>query len=306
MAKQASGYVWLDGKFVNWGDAKVHLLTHSLQYGSGVFEGIRCYNTKKGPAIFRLREHMCRFMQSMKIYGMVPKFTQRQLEEAALSTISKNNLPDAYIRPFAFYPDAGIGFNVRGKSTSIAMMALRFVSLFAGHNKGIRCKTSTWLRINSSAIPAAAKASGNYINSILASKEANDSGYDEAILMAESGLVAEGPGENIFIVQDNILITPPKSANILLGITRDSILRLAKAEGIKAVERDIRKEELYTSDEVFFAGTAAEITPIISVDSRIVGDGVPGRLATSLASKYSRAVRGEDRRFTAWLSYIKS
>lgn len=300
-----ANYVWLDGRFVRFEDAKVHVLTHSLQYGSGVFEGIRCYNTRRGPAIFRLHEHAKRFFNSAKIYGMPLKFNIRQFEEANIALINKNKLDSAYIRPFAFYKDIGIGFNVRGKTTSLSISALKFGNLFEDEPKGVRCKVSSWLRINSSILPASAKVSGNYINSILASKEANDSGYDEAILMSSLGTVAEGPGENIFIVEDNVLITPPKSANILLGITRDSIIKIAESTGLQVEERDIRREELYDCDEIFFTGTAAEITPIISVDSKITGNGKIGPITSQLKDRYSKIATGEDKEFVHWLTFTK-
>lgn len=302
MAKQQ--YVWLDGKFVKWEEANVHLLTHSMQYGSGMFEGIRSYETDKGAAVFRLSDHIRRFTNSIKIYGMPCKFTQKQLEGAVTATIAKNGLTDSYIRPFIFYKDVGIGFNVKGKGTSVAIMAVPFGSLFEDHMKGLRCKTSTWLRINSGILPSTAKASGNYLNSLIASQEANNSGYDETIMLTNMGMVAEGPGENIFVVQDNVLITPPKSADILVGITRDAILKLAEHAGIKTEERDLRKDELYTSDEVFFTGTAAEVTPIVSVDSRIVGAGKPGPITLVLADKYSKTVHGKTKEFGQWLTYV--
>ncbi len=297
-------YLWLDGKLIKFEAAKVHILTHSLQYGSGVFEGIRCYKTPTGPAVFRLHDHMKRLVNSAKTYGMPLKFTTKQLEGAAITTMSKNGLEEAYIRPFAFYSDVGIGFNVKGKQTSVAIAAVHFGSLF-NPSKGIRCKVSSWLRINSSILPVGAKASGNYLNSLLASQEANNSGYDEAILLSGDGKVAEGPGENIFVVQDGVVITPPKSSDILVGITRDSVLKIAENIGLEVEERDLRREELYTSDEVFFTGTAAEVTPIISVDSRQVGDGKPGPMTTMLSDRYSRIVRGGDKEFASWLTYVR-
>lgn len=300
-----NSYTWLDGKFVKSEDAKVNVLTHSLQYGSGIFEGIRCYETKKGPAIFRLGDHVKRFFDSAKIYGMPLNFTQRQLEDAICGTITKNKLRSAYIRPFAFYNSVGIGFSTKGKTTSVAIVALPFGNLFGEKHSGLRCKVSSWQRINSSILPAGAKASGNYLNSIIASRDAQDSGYDEAILLTGFGrTVAEGPGENIFVVQDGALVTPPKSSDILLGITRDTVIRLAQRAGLTVHEREIRREELYTSDEVFFTGTAAEITPIISVDSRPVGSGKPGPVTLILSEKYTQLVKGEGKEFSDWLRVV--
>lgn len=300
-----TSYVWIDDKFVKSDDAKVNILTHSLQYGSGIFEGIRCYETKNGPAIFRLHDHIKRFFNSAKIYGMPLNFTPKQIEEAAYETVAKNKLRSAYIRPFAFYNDTNIGFSTKGKATSVAVAAVHFGNLFDSPN-GLRCKVSSWQRINSSILPAGAKASGNYLNSIMASKEAQDSGYDEAILLTNSGrTVAEGPGENIFVVQDCELVTPPRSSDILLGITRDTIIKLAERLGISVCERDIRREELYTSDEVFFAGTAAQIQPIISVDSRRVGIGKPGPITLTLSNEYLQLVKGEKKEFSGWLRLVK-
>jgi branched-chain amino acid aminotransferase len=304
MNMAGKGYMWLDGRFVKFEDARVNILTHSLQYGSGIFEGVRCYDTMNGPAVFRMHDHMKRFMNSAKIYGMPINFTQKQLEDAVCGTVSKNKLKSAYIRPFAFYNDVGIGFSTKGKTTSVAIAALEFGRLF-GESKGLKCKVSSWQRINSAILPVEAKASGNYLNSIIASKEAQDSGYDEAILMSDSGkTVAEGPGENIFVVQDGEIITPPKSADILLGITRDSIIKLAASLGIKVHERNIRKEELYTSDEAFFTGTAAEIQAITSVDSRQVGNGRQGPVTGRLSDEYSKIVKGENKKFAGWLTPI--
>ena len=300
-----SSYVWLDGKFVKFEDAKVSILTHSLQYGSGIFEGIRFYETGKGPAVFRLKEHAKRFFNSAKIYGMPLKINQKDLEEAICATVSKNGIKEGYIRPFGFYNSIGIGFNVRGLTTSVAIAAVPYKGLYGGHAKGLRCKVSSWQRINSAILPAEAKASGNYINSILAAKDAQDSGYDETILLSNNGkTVAEGPGDNIFVVQDGVLVTPPKSSDILLGITRDTIIKIAEGLKIPVQERDIRREELYTSDEAFFTGTAAEVEPISSIDSRVLGDGSVGPITELLKSKYSDVVRGKDKAHLSWLTVV--
>ena len=298
-------FIWLDGKYVKFQDAKVHVLTHSLQYGSGIFEGIRCYSTPKGPAVFRLHEHAKRFFHTAHTYKMPLKLSMKEFEQAVIGTINKNKLKSAYIRPFGYYKEYGIGFTTKGKTTSVAIAAMDFGPLFGEGQKGLNCMVSSWLRINSSILPASAKVSGNYINSILASQEANEAGYDEAILMSNLGTVAEGPGENIFVVQDNILVTPPKSANILLGITRDSVIRIAESIGLEVEERDLRREELYTSDEVFFSGTAAEIVPIVSVDSRTVGTGKLGPITKMLQDRYTKVTHGEDTMFIDWLTFTQ-
>ena len=300
-----SSYMWLDGKFVNFEDAKVNILTHSLQYGSGIFEGIRFYETSRGPAVFRLKEHTRRFFNSAKIYGMPLKINPRQFEDALLATVSKNGIKEGYIRPFGFYNSVGIGFNTRGLTTSVAIAVVPYKGLYGEHAKGLRCKVSSWQRINSAILPAEAKASGNYINSILAAKDAQDSGYDETILLSNNGkTVAEGPGDNIFVVQDGVLITPPKSSDILLGITRDTIIKLAEELKIPVQERDIRREELYTSDEAFFTGTAAEVETISSIDSRVLGDGSTGPVTSLLKNKYSDVVHGKDKKHLPWLTVV--
>lgn len=297
-------YVWMDNKFVDFRKANVHLLTHSLQYGSGVFEGIRAYSTDKGPAIFRLGEHSRRFMRSAKIVGMDLGMGQRRIEEAIISIVKKNRLQSCYIRPFAFYNDNRIGLSVLGKKVSVAIAALEFGNYFTDKDKGIRCKISSWQRMNSYVLPPEAKLSGNYANSILASLEAKLSGSDEAILLSPDGYVAEGPGENIFLVEDGRVLTPSKDSDILLGITRDSMLKIAESMGLETEERMIHREELYTCDEAFFTGTAAEITPIVSVDSRKIGNGKQGPITKMLADKFSGIVHGRESEYAQWLTYV--
>ncbi len=297
-------YVWLDGKFIADSDAKVHIRTHSMQYGSGIFEGIRAYSTPRGPAVFRLKEHISRFMKTSKIFGMELRFNQDTLENAVTGTVSKNGLDSCYIRPFAFYNDTGLGLNVEGKKTSTAVMTVPMGSYFQNKSKGISCKISSWHRINSLILPPNAKLSGNYANSILASIEARKTGADEAIMLSTDGWVSEGPGENLFLIEDNILITPSKSADILLGITRDSVIKIAESTGIEVEEREVHREELFTADELFFSGTAAEITPITSVDSKRIGTGKPGPLTKTLAGKYFDIVSGKEPAYEHWLTHI--
>ena len=297
-------YMWLDGKFVESGSASVNILTHSLQYGSGMFEGIRAYKTKRGTAIFRLKEHAKRFMRTAKILNMPLGITERQLEHAVISTIRKNGLEECYIRPFAFYDDSGIGLGVIGKKVSVAVAAIPFGSYFGNRAKGITCKVSSWNRISSNILPPQAKASGNYANSILASLEAKKAGAEEAILTTAAGYVAEGPGENIFLVEDGRLVTPSKESDILLGITRASIITLAEELGIIVEERLVHREELYTCDELFFCGTAAEVTPIVSVDSRKVGGGTPGPITKLISDKFFAVARGEASNYAKWLTYL--
>ncbi len=297
-------YVWFDGKFVDFEKANVHILTHSLQYGSGIFEGIRAYSTEKGPAIFRLREHAKRFLNSSKIVGLDLQMQQKEIEEAIKEAVKKNKLESCYIRPFAFYNDQGIGLNVVGKKVSVAIAALAFGNYFEGKDAGIKCKVASWQRINSYVLPPQAKLSGNYANSILASLEAKLAGADEAILLSPGGYVAEGPGENIFLVNDGKIITPSKDSDILLGITRNSIIKVAESMGFEVEERLVHKEELYTCDEAFFTGTAAELTPITSIDSRKIGNGKPGPITKVLGDKFSGVVHGKEREYMQWLTFL--
>lgn len=297
-------YVWMDGKFVDFKEANVHILTHSLQYGSGIFEGIRTYQTRRGHEVFRLDDHVRRFFNTAKIYAMEIGYDEETLKKAITDLVKKNKLETCYIRPIAFYNDTRIGLNVTGKRISIAIAAVPLGNYFENKNKGIRCNVSSWRRINSEILPPHGKASGNYRNSILASEEAKKNGADEAIMLTLDGYVAEGPGENIFFVQDSKLLTPPKSSDILLGITRDSVIKIAESAGIVVEERDMHREELYTADELFFSGTAAEITPIISVDGRKVGRGHIGPVTKIISDSFSQIVKGENSLFESWLTPI--
>ncbi|MVT35231.1 MAG: branched-chain amino acid transaminase [Euryarchaeota archaeon] len=295
--------VWWDGKFIEYKDAKVPILTHSLQYGSGIFEGIRAYKNEKGSAVFRLRDHIKRFFNTAKIYRIDLKYSMDEISQAILELLRINKLDECYIRPFAFYRDDSIGLSPFGKETSIYIAAVPF-DKYLSKSSGIRCKTSTWRRINSKILPVQAKASGNYLNSLIANLEARSLGFDEAIMLGENGYVAEGPGENIFIVKDGALITPPDESDILLGITRDSIIKIAGHLGIKTLERNIHREEIYVADEAFFAGTAAEITPISSVDGITIGDGNIGKITSTLINEYMNVVHGRNEYFRDWLTQV--
>ena len=298
-------YSWLDGKFIAVVSAQVPILTHSMQYASGVFEGLRAYKTQKGTAVFRLDDHMKRLLNSAKIYNIKVPYTADELSAAALALVKRNALDSCYIRPFVFYNDHHIGLSPVGKKVSVFIAAVRFGAYFAsGKETGISCKISTWRRINSSIMPPEAKASGNYANSMLANVEAKMAGADEAILLSVDGNVAEGPGENIFLVQNGKVITPSKESDILAGITRDSVLKIAQNMGLETEERKVHGEELYTSDELFFTGTASEVTPITKVDSKKIGSGKPGPITKTLAAKYSEVVSGANIEFGSWLTYI--
>jgi branched-chain amino acid aminotransferase len=297
--------VWLDGELVPFKDASVPILTHSMQYGSGVFEGIRAYDTGKGAAVFRLDDHVRRFFNSAKMYYMDTGYNESGIAAAIKKTVKANDLKAAYIRPFAFYNDSNIGLSTKGKGISVYIAAVPFDSYFgSGKDTGIRCKVSSWRRIGYSILPVEAKVSGNYINSILASSEASKAGFDEAILLSHDGYIAEGPGENIFLVKEGKLYTPDDGSDILLGITRDSIIKIGERLGMEVIRTRLHREALYTSDEVFFSGTAAEITPIVDVDGIKIGNGKPGAITKKLGERYSNIARGKDSAFSKWLAFV--
>ncbi len=294
--------VWWDGKFIDYEEAKVPILNHSLQYGSGIFEGIRSYRGKK-TYIFRLEEHLDRFFNSMKIYNMPVRFTKSEVREAIIELLRKNNLGDSYIRPFAFYNDDKIGLSVVGKPASIYIAAVEF-GKYLGEKESISIKTSSWRRINSTVLPVKAKASGNYINSILANMEAKLSGFDEAILLDQNGYLSEGSAENIFLVKKGVIYTPSMSDSILEGITRDSVIKIGKFLGYEVVETEIPREDIYTSDEVFFSGTAAEITPVTNVDGIQISNGKIGKITREIIDTFSKIVRGYSDHFASWLTEV--
>lgn len=297
--------VWLDGNLIKETDAKVPILTHSLQYGSGIFEGIRSYETQKGTAVFRLEDHLKRFQRTAKIYFIDLAYNLDQLKNAIIDVVKVNALKSAYIRPFAFYNDSRIGVHTKGKPVSVFVAALPYGAYFGkAKETGLRCKVSSWHRITSSVLPIQAKASGNYINSIVANSEVTRLGYDEAIMVSSNGFVAEGPGSNIFLVEGDIIVTPNKDSDILLGITRDSVITIAKSLNMEVEERFVHREELYTADEAFMAGTAAEITPVVHIDGRDVGNGKPGKITKTLSDKFMDIVHGKDSYFSEWLTEI--
>ncbi|MCL4346180.1 MAG: branched-chain amino acid transaminase [Candidatus Thermoplasmatota archaeon] len=295
---------WLNGQFVDESKARVPILTHSLQYGSGIFEGIRAYETPSGSSIFRLRDHMVRFLNTAKIYRMNLGFSLEELENAVREVVKRNNLKSCYIRPFAFYDDDHVGVGTTGKKVSTFIAAIPFGKYFSEADKGLRCKVSSWHRIDSSILPIQAKASGNYLNSVIAMHDAHESGYDEAILTTRDGYVAEGPGENIMMIKNGEIVTPGKESAILLGITRESILTMGKDLGYEVRERLIHREELYTADELFFVGTAAEITPIVNVDGIEIGDGRTGKITSRIREEYFNVVSGKNQKYSAWLTTV--
>ena len=299
------GFIWLDGEFVEWRQAQTHVLTHSLHYGLAVFEGVRAYRTPGGPAIFRLREHTERLLRSAHIMQMKVPFDREALEQAQLQTVARNGLEECYIRPLVFYGSEKMGVSPIGAKVHVSIAVWPWGAYLgeAALESGIRVKTSSYTRHHPNITMSKAKASGNYMNSILANNEALQDGYDEALLLDVDGFVAEGSGENIFMVRRDQLITPDLSS-ALEGITRDAIIQLAGELGIPVVERRISRDELYCADEAFFTGTAAEVTPIREIDNRQIGAGHRGPVTTLLQARFFECVRGQSPEHAAWNSPV--
>jgi len=304
MPLEANEKIWMDGKLVPWDEAKVHVLTHSLHYGSGVFEGIRAYPTKKGPAIFRLTEHVARLYRSAKIYTIEIPYTAETLIDACKETVRASGLPECYVRPLVYLGYGEMGLNPLPCPVNVSIAVWPWGAYLGdeGMQHGVRMKISSWRRHDPNIIPPAAKGTGQYINSQLAKVEAIRGGYDEAIMLNPQGFVAEASGENIFIARDGELLTPPLSAGALIGITRDSVIRIARDLGVNVHEADLVRTDLYTADEVFVCGTAAEITPVREIDDRVVGE--PGPLTKKIQEVFHSAVRGEVERYAGWLEYV--
>lgn len=296
----------MDGKLIPWGEAKVHVLTHTLHYGLGVFEGIRCYKAKRGPAVFRLQDHLQRLERSARMMGMKLPYNVEELREAVKLTIRENQIEECYIRPIAYYGYGVMGLSPEGAPVNVAIAVWPWGTYLGeeGLKRGVRAMISSWLRIDPRMLPPHSKTVANYTNSILAKLEALRGGYDEAILLNAQGFVAEGPGENIFIVKEGVLITPPLSSGALGGITRDSIIQIARDKGVEVREQNISRDELYGADEAFFTGTAAEVTPIREVDGRPIGEGKRGKLTAELQQTFFNVVRGKVPRYELWLDYV--
>lgn len=299
------GVIWLDGEMVDWRDANIHVLTHTLHYGMGVFEGVRAYNTPKGPAIFRLQEHTDRLFRSAHILRMPMPFDKETINQANIKAVAENNLDSAYIRPMVFYGSEGMGLRADNLESHVMVAAWSWGSYLGddGLEKGIRIRTSSYTRHHVNITMCKAKANGNYMNSMLALREALECGYDEALLLDNEGYVAEGSGENIFIVRNNKIYTPDLTS-ALEGITRETVVQLANESGYEVIEKRITRDEVYVADEAFFTGTAAEVTPIREVDGRTIGSGSRGPITKELQEKYFACVKGESPEHEAWLTYI--
>ena len=292
---QPTKKIWFNGAFVPWEDANVHVLTHALHYGYAIFEGIRCNSTPKGPAIFRLREHIQRLVSGTKAYRMKLPFTEEELDSRAASTWSRvNGLNECYIRPIVFSSYGEMGVNPMKNKISGAIAAWEWGAYLGdeGMEKGIRATISSWARIDPRTLPPHAKCSANYANSILAKMDALSAGFDEAILLTTDGLVAEGTGENIFRIKDGVLTTPTKSAGVLEGITRDSVIQIAMDKGIPFKEEDFLRDDIYSADELFLCGTAANVTPIREVDNRMIGNG-SFPITKKIQEAYLNAIHGK-------------
>jgi branched-chain amino acid aminotransferase len=303
----AEGKIWIDGNLVNWDDAKIHVLTHGLHYGTAVFEGIRCYETISGHAIFRLPDHIQRLIESGKIYFMNLRYSKSQLQDAVIDTIKANKIDECYIRPIAYYGYGKMGVNPLPNKVSIAVAVWKWDEyLKEGKSEnGVRVMVSNWSRIDNRSMPMLAKATANYANSALARVEALKAGFDEAIMLNLNGMVVEASAENVFIVKDNYLVTPPTTSGALDGITRDSILTLAREHNIPYEIRDISRDELYLADELFLTGTAAEVKPVGEVDNRIIGNGKIGVITKQLKALFESVVHGHDKKFSRkWLMFI--
>ena len=302
---QATEKIWMDGTFVPWNDAKVHVLTHTFHYGTGVFEGIRCYKTASGSAVFRLKEHVDRLFSSMHICQMECPFTREQVFEAILETIRVNKIEACYIRPLAYIGYGAMGIFPKDNPVSLTIAVWPWGSYLGeeGLKNGIRVKISSFTRPHINATMVRSKTVANYANSLLAKREALHDGYDEAMLLDTDGYVAEGSGENLFIVRNGKIKTPPLTA-ILEGITRDTVMQLAQERGIPLVEERFTRDELYIADEAFFTGTAAEITPIREVDNRKIGAGRPGPVTTALQAAFFDIVQGRDSKHADWLAPV--
>ena len=300
------GKIWFNGELVEWRSATTHVLTHTLHYGMGVFEGVRAYETPDGPAIFRLQDHTKRLFNSAKIVGMQLPFTEEQINRAHIDVVKANNLASCYFRPMAYYGSGKLGVAPKQDDVQVILAAWAWGAYLGeeGMRKGIRVRVSSFTRHHPNVTMIKAKANGNYMNSIMANTEATRDGYDEAILLDAQGYVAEGSGENIFTVRDGVLYTPALDV-ALDGITRRSVIAIASEMGLKVVEKRLTRDELYVADEVFFTGTAAEVTPIREIDGRQIGIGERGPITTEIQQRYFDIVQGPNPKYRDWLTYVK-
>ena len=298
--------IWQNGDFVRWEDAQVHVLSHALHYGTGVFEGIRCYETERGPAIFRHRDHLDRLARSAELYYLEMPYSAEEIRTATHELLTRNGLSSGYIRPLAFRGYGSLGLYATDAPVDLIIAAFPW-GVYLGEeaaSKGIRAKVSSWRRISGAGLIPHAKASGQYLNSILAKTESQNAGYEEAILLDERGFVCEGSGENIFVVRDGEIATPPHVAAILDGINRKSVIQIARDLGYTVVERDIARSELYLAEEVFLTGTAAELVPVREIDDHPIGE--PGEVTRHIQAKFQDALYGRAEEYLEWLDFVET
>lgn len=298
--------IWMDGELVDWRDAKIHVLSHALHYGSGVFEGIRAYETARGAAVWHLDEHLKRWFRSAKLYHMDLPYSREAMTEATKEVVRANGLKACYIRPVAMRGYGEMGVNPLNAPVNV-FVAVWPWGAYLGEDAlelGVRIKIASWRRNSQNSLPSAGKATGQYINSVLAKVESLKAGYDEAIMLNEAGFVTDGSGENVFVVRDGVLTTPPTQAGCLDGITRLSLITIARDLGYEVREENLVRTDLYNADEVFFSGTAAEITPIREVDDRIVGEGHRGPVTKELQGAFFAATKGETEKYAGWLTFV--
>jgi branched-chain amino acid aminotransferase len=302
---EATDKILMNGELVDWADAKIHVASHGLNYGSGVFEGIRCYDTPKGPAVFRLADHLVRLRNSAKVLYMDLPYTVDELRSASHEVIAANGLASCYLRPIAFYGYGELGVASTGNPVDVVIISFPWGAYLGEDSQslGITAKISSWERVGPNVIPHVAKATGIYLNSMLATMEARRAGYDEAIMLSHDGYVADGPGENIFVIKDGTVITPPLSMSILPGVTRDTIIQLAGALGYKVEEKLIIRTDLYLADEVFMVGTATEVAPLRAVDDQEIG---VGPVTRELQQAYLDTVEGRSERYGHWLDVVET
>jgi branched-chain amino acid aminotransferase len=303
--KQAD-LIWMNGELIPWEDAKVHVLTHGLHYGTGVFEGVRCYEGELGPAVFRHREHVARLLASSELYYMPVPYSAEELRQATLGLIAANGLRECYIRPLIYRGYGQIGLNPLEAPVDVAIAVWEWGAYLGEDSaaRGVRAKVSSWRRISPESLIPHAKASGQYLNSVLAKVESLKAGYDEAILLDDHGHVCEGTGENVYIIRDGEIATPGQHNSILEGITRRSLIQIARDLGYTVVERDIARAEMYLSDEMFLSGTAAELVPVREIDDHVVGTGRPGEITNVLAAAFDDAIHGRSERYREWLDVV--
>ena len=303
---EPASHIWSDGELIAWDDATVHFLSHVVQYGTGVFEGIRAYNTPEGTAVFRLRDHMVRLEASARAYGIPMEYSAEALDEATLELLRATELESAYIRPSVFYGLGSIGLDPTPNEVHTMIGAFELGAYLGdeGIRKGITAMVSSWRRISHTSLIPTAKGSGGYLNSMLSKREAVSAGYDEAIMLNDAGSVSEGSGMNLFTVSDGVVFTPPVSSGILEGITRNSVIVLLEGEGIEVRQVEMARGSLYTAEEAFFTGTAAEVTPIREIDGRQVGLGEPGPVTRKAQDRFAAAVAGKLDDYRHWLEFV--